>query len=130
MNNEQIISRIEDFFKDIHFDFCPMQYIDEEYILQKVKEKELTIECMYEELQDKNAFSYEAEFIYYSEAIEYLANNDQSLVDSMELANDLGYTTENINSCLLATMLKEDILTNTFWEYKEEIDELLEELQQ
>ena len=43
--------------------------------------------------------------IYYSEAIKYLAENDASLQESLELASDLGYTIKDINSELLATLL-------------------------
>lgn len=45
------------------------------------------------------------EIIYYSNAMEYLSKEDASLSQSLEIASDLGYTTENLNSELLATLL-------------------------
>eukprot|EP00919_Chromeraceae_sp_WS-2016_P045472 GHVR01108272.1.p1 GENE.GHVR01108272.1~~GHVR01108272.1.p1 ORF type:complete len:112 (-),score=14.51 GHVR01108272.1:303-638(-) len=49
----------------------------------------------------------ENEVIYYSNAIEYLAENDASLKDSLSLADELGYEVKNINSELLATLLQQ-----------------------
>jgi len=44
--------------------------------------------------------------IYYSVAIDYLKENDPSLKDSLALAVELGYTLDNINSEVLASLLK------------------------
>jgi len=44
------------------------------------------------------------EVIYYSKAIEYLQNNDESLMDSLAIAENFGYKMEDINSELLATL--------------------------
>lgn len=47
----------------------------------------------------------EDEVIYYSKAMEYLMENDNSLTESLAIAHELGYTADNINSELLATLL-------------------------
>jgi hypothetical protein len=47
------------------------------------------------------------EVIYYSVAMNYLMENDSSLQESMALAHDMGYTCDNINSELLATLLQQ-----------------------
>ncbi len=47
---------------------------------------------------------YEHEVIYYKTAIEYLSENDPSLTESLELANDCGYTPAKLNSEILATL--------------------------
>ena len=48
---------------------------------------------------------YEQEIIYYKNAIEYLARNDSSLQESIEIAIDHGYEDlKNINSEVLATL--------------------------
>lgn len=52
----------------------------------------------------------EDEVIYYSNAIKYLAENDASLRESLGLAHELGYTADNINSELLATLLQQQNL--------------------
>jgi hypothetical protein len=47
----------------------------------------------------------ENEVIYYNKAMKFLSEEDNSLTEAMELATEYGYTTENINSELLATLL-------------------------
>ena len=53
----------------------------------------------------------EQEVIYYHKAMEYLTENDTSLNNSMQLASDMGYEADKINSELLATLLLQDNLT-------------------
>ena len=53
---------------------------------------------------------HEQEVIYYSNAIKYLSENDPSFQISLGLAKDLGFSLENINSELLATLLLQDEL--------------------
>jgi len=47
----------------------------------------------------------EIEIIYYSTAMEILKEEDQSLTESLNLAHELSYTPENLNSEILATLL-------------------------
>ena len=47
----------------------------------------------------------ECDVIYYHKAIAFLAENDASLGESMQIASDMGYETKNLNSELLATLL-------------------------
>src|SRR3990167_3960358 len=63
-----------------------------------------TIDDFTEAMQERIG---EIEVIYYSNAMEYLAENDTSLRESMGLASDMGYEAKNINSELLATILKQ-----------------------
>ena len=69
---------------------------------------------IYEELQDNGFFN--VEIIYYYKAIEYLKENDFSLCESLEIANEYGYTIENINSELLARLHASNQRINKFWE--------------
>ena len=48
-----------------------------------------------------------SEVIYYSNAMKYLSENDQSLNESINIALELGYELDNVNSELLATLLNE-----------------------
>ena len=57
---------------------------------------------IYEDLNDNGYFN--VEIIYYHKAMEYLKENDTSLNESLELAAEYGYTTENLNSELLASL--------------------------
>ena len=64
------------------------------------------------------------EIIYYYEAMKYLSREDASLSQSLEIANEYGYTTENLNSELLATLLYQQNLTNQWYEISEEIEQI------
>ena len=55
-----------------------------------------------EELQDNGFFN--VEIIYYYKAMEYLKEHDTSLSESIEIANEYGYTLENLNSETLASL--------------------------
>lgn len=65
----------------------------------------------------------EDEVIYYSNAIKYLSENDCSLRESLELADELGYEVKNINSELLATLLQQKNMN-------EELDGLVGEIEE
>mgnify|MGYP003679794324 CR=1 FL=1 len=69
---------------------------------------------IFDELQDNGFFN--VDIIYYSKAIKYLQENDSSLCESLEIASDFGYTTENINSELLASLHASRDRENKFWE--------------
>jgi len=73
---------------------------------------------------------YENEIIYYSKAIDYLQKNDPSLQESMNIASEYGYTTENINSELLATLLYQQELNEEFSNYYSEIETYFEEYEE
>lgn len=64
------------------------------------------------------------EVIYYYEAIKYLTREDASLSDSLEIASEYGYTTEQLNSELLATLLYQQKLTEQWCEIQEQVEEL------
>lgn len=53
----------------------------------------------------------EQEVIYHASAMEYLAENDPSLIYSIEIACSLGYELKNVNSELLATLLYQQNLS-------------------
>tara|TARA_R110000824_G_C15169162_1_gene672729 strand:- start:1080 stop:1409 length:330 start_codon:yes stop_codon:yes gene_type:complete len=62
------------------------------------------------------------EIIYYYEAMKYLAREDASLSQSLEIASEYGYTVENLNSELLATLLYQQNLNNQWAEISEEVE--------
>jgi len=79
-----------------------------------------------EAIEDGNGFN--IEIIYYSNAIKYLQENDPSLRESLSIANDLGYTTENLNSELLASLLASQNAHEEFNDLESQINDFLEEL--
>tara|TARA_R110000765_G_scaffold60380_1_gene116844 strand:+ start:403 stop:738 length:336 start_codon:yes stop_codon:yes gene_type:complete len=64
------------------------------------------------------------EIIYYYQAMKYLTREDASLSQSLEIASEFGYTTENLNSELLATLLYQQNLTNQWYEISEQVEEI------
>jgi hypothetical protein len=57
------------------------------------------------------------EVLYYGSAMEFLMQHDASLTESLSLAHDMGYTTDKLNSELLATILLQDLM-------RDELDEI------
>ena len=70
---------------------------------------------------------YSDEIIYYSTAIKYLQENDNSLCESLEIADEMGYETSHLNSELLATLLHQDKLRTELYNLQDKIDEILSE---
>jgi len=79
-----------------------------------------------DQLDNQGAFNIEV--IYYSRAMEYLMENDASLNQSLEIAHELGYTTENLNSELLASLLASQNARIEFAELEDEINDFFSEL--
>lgn len=69
----------------------------------------------------------EQEIIYYTTAIDYLKENDPSLMDSLELADEYGFKLEDLNSEKLATMLYQQNLNNESYSFAEKLAEIFEE---
>jgi intracellular sulfur oxidation DsrE/DsrF family protein len=83
-------------------------------------------ESIYNTIQDNNGF--EQEVIFYASAMDYLRENDTSLRESIDIASQYGYDIKNINSELLASLLKTQYVIDDFNELKDEINEFFEEL--
>ena len=78
---------------------------------------------LFDEIQSENGFI--VEIIYYYKAIKYLQEFDPSLNESLELANELGYELNNINSELLASLLASKYNEQKYWELEEQINLIL-----
>lgn len=76
-------------------------------------------------LDDNGAFF--IEIIYYSKAIKYLSEHDASLKESIELAIDMCFDLNNINSETLASLHASQKVREDFWDIKEEIEAILSE---
>ena len=85
-------------------------------------------EDIYEAIENNGGF--DIEIIYYSNAIEYLRQNDSSLHESIGIAVEYGYNLENINSEILASLLASQNIRIEFEELKEEIEEFFESLEE
>ena len=105
-----------------------------ERLIELVKDNNLDIDInyIYDENKDFDQLNedviqyiHESEIIYYSKAIDYLSENDNSLFESLEIAKEYGYTIENLNSELLATLLYQQNLTNEWYNISEQVEEIL-----
>jgi hypothetical protein len=79
-----------------------------------------------EYLDDQRAL--EVEIIYYASAIEYLRDEDPSLIESLEIASDLGFELKNLNSETLASLLASERLREEIYDIESEFNDFLNEL--
>lgn len=71
----------------------------------------------------------DVEVIYYSEAMDYLRVNDSSLRESLGIAHELGYQPKNLNSEMLASMLKTQHQKDAFEELRSKIEDAFEKIE-
>ena len=70
------------------------------------------------------------EMIYYSNAIEYLKENDNSLFESLQIASEYCYDVSDLNSEVLATLLYQKRTTDLYYEnISDKVEELFEQLE-
>ena len=109
-------------------DVCINDYINISDLLENLESNDAAdmFEDITDTLQDNGAFN--LEIIYYSNAIDYLKENDPSLRDSLEIAFEYGYSVENLNSEVLASLLYSQIETEKYYDLRCEIIDFFEEL--
>ena len=121
--NEQQTQKIVYFFTEIEND-------TKIEILSNIELNDIDIEnpfdIIYKAIDENNGF--DIEIIYYSNAMEYLTRNDNSLRESIEIAIDYGYELKNINSELLASLLASQNSREQFNNYENEINEFFNTL--
>ena len=106
IKDEKIINLLDE-LADKYIGDTPSEYLSNTENIQDVNE-------IFEDLQENGYFN--EEVIYYSSAIRYLKDNDPSLNESLELATEYGYSTENLNSELLASLHASKKKEDQFWE--------------
>lgn len=90
--------------------------LDINYILKDCEDIEEAREAVIRMIQEE-------EIIYYNNAIEFLKKEDPSLRESLGIAQEYGYSIENINSELLATLLNQSRMMD-------EVEDLLKLLEE
>jgi len=82
-----------------------------------------------EELSDylDEQMLFNVEIIYHYKAMKYLLEHDASLQYSLGIAGDLGYTVENLNSELLASLLASENIREEYSNIINDLEEILEE---
>jgi hypothetical protein len=84
----------------------------------------------FEEVRDliEAGDGFNIDIIYYSAALDYLRENDPSLRQSLELAQNLGFKPAYLSSEMLASILACEIVRGEFNDLENEFTDLLEEL--
>lgn len=59
--------------------------------------------------------------VYYSNAIKFLADNDPSFADSLELASEYGFNASDLNSEVLANLLFDSLAREELYGMRDEI---------
>lgn len=78
--------------------------------------------CGVDEFKQYLVEVYDDEIIYYGSALEFLQKYDTSLKKSLNLANDLGLELKNLNSEILASLLKQDIFRESINDSNEDLE--------
>jgi hypothetical protein len=108
--------KIENFLKNLKSEIYILDYVDVE---------EIDIYKPYYSIHDmiiENG-GFNIEIIYYSEAINYLKENDFSLKLSLQIAEEFGYGLQDINSELLASLLASENTATKFQDLRNEIED-------
>jgi hypothetical protein len=117
MNKKEKLENIFEYIQN-ETDELVTDYVDMEDILEMEGYDDL-----YEALEEQRFF--DVEIIYYAKAMEYLKENDTSLRDSLTLAGEMGYRSEDLCSEKLASILASDLMQESFAEFYDEIEEIL-----
>lgn len=118
-NNAQ---KIETFLRSLRTEVEIMDYIQIEDI-----DYSDAYQSIYEMIDENGGF--DIDIIYYSRAIEYLKINDNSLRESLEIAQEYGYELKNLNSEILASLLASQNAKKEFYELEKEINDFFNELE-
>ena len=113
--------KIESFLRSLKTEVEIMDYIQVEDI-----DYSDAYQSIYEMIDENGGF--DIDIIYYSNAINYLKENDSSLHESIEIALEYGYELKGINSELLASLLASRNARDEFSELQKEIDNFFLEL--
>ena len=122
--NEETKNKIENFLKEV----SPENVYITDYIDIENIDLDNAYESIEEMISDNNGF--DVEIIYYSNAIEYLKENDPSLNESLEIAEGFGFELSKLNSEILASLLASQNARNDFSELQDQINDFFNELQE
>ena len=123
--NEDNRQKVTEFLRGLHTEIDPTDYINVEDLEIEDFQNDI-FDTICDTIQGNNGF--DQEVIYYASAIEYLAENDPSLRESLEIASDFGFDPKNLNSEILASLLKTQNVTEEFYKLRDEVNSFFSEL--
>jgi Asp-tRNA(Asn)/Glu-tRNA(Gln) amidotransferase B subunit len=106
-------------------DIC--NYLYKDYEVETIIKSDNPFDKLLETIDENGIFN-DIYVMYCNDAMDYLKDNDPSLQESLGLAHDLGYTAENLNSELLASLLAADIARNELNDKETAINDFIESL--
>ena len=115
--------KIENFLANLKTEIDVLYFVDIDNI-----DMSNPFDSICEMIEDNNGF--DIDVIYYSNAIDYLRKYDPSLRKSLAIAYDMGFTVDNLNSEVLANLLKTENVKNDFYSLKDDINNFFEELEE
>ena len=124
--NQTKTEKIEAFFAELDQQIELNDYIFNYLDIESI-DKNDAFSSIYDMIDENRGF--DIEVIYYSNSIKYLQENDPSLNDSLEIAAELGYEVKNLNSEILASLLKSQNVRDEFLDFRDEINDFFHELE-
>ena len=121
--NEKIETFFAELDKRIDINDNLINYVDIDAI-----DNDDAFTSIYEMIEENYGFN--IEIIYYSNAIKYLQENDASLQESLEIAEEYGYELKNLNSEVLASLLASRNSQASFYDVRDEIEDFFAELEE
>jgi len=85
-------------------------------------------DSLYDEIDQAGGF--DVDVIYYSTAMEYLSEHDNSLMESLSIASDMGFDVGSLSSETLASLLASQHAREQIQSLEGDINSLFEELEQ
>lgn len=117
-------NRIESFLDNVEFNNSIWDYIN----IDDLNYDDLDIDEFYNLLNDAGFFN--VEIIYYINAIKYLMENDASLKDALQIADNFGYELIDLNSEILASLLASEYEREKFDYISSKLDDLFNEIKE
>lgn len=111
--------KIEDFLSNLDTEIDILNCVDADNVN--------SYDDIYNQIEDNGGF--DIDIIYYANAMDYLRENDCSLQESLEIASEMGFTPDNLNSETLASLLASQNSREDFYKLESEIDDFFNELE-
>lgn len=122
---DEFRKEVDDLLQNHWLEFFTPNYDDYEFYYEEENRRDTDIvwfvNALYDELHETIL---DQEIIYYDNALEYLSDNDPSLKESLQLADDLWFDCKSLNSEILATILYQDNLRYETPKFLEELIDL------
>ena len=121
--NKDRIKQIENFLSNLDTAITVLDFVDIEHI-----DTPLAFDDIFEQIAVNGGF--DIEITYYSDAMNYLSDNDPSLRESMQLASEMGFSLDSLSSETLASLLASQTERDEFYQLQDEINDFFEELEE